>query len=182
MGLVVPLGEWVLARGLSRSCALARSGQGRGEPSPVQSQPRAWHDRHAGAPRRGLPHRLELEITKPCCCRRRGDRHHAHQLRALGVRFVDDFGTVYIAELLRSFPFDSQDRSSFIKDIDATATAASYPGDCEPGASLGHRDHAEGIETEEQLRCRRGAGAPKCRLIWQSPPRRPRGAQPHRSL
>ena len=80
-----------------------------------------------------------------------------NQLRALGVRIsMDDFGTGYSSiAYLRSFPFDKiKIDQSFVRDVlvdeGSLAIVRAIAG---LGVSFGMITTAEGVETEEQMRC-----------------------------
>ena len=164
-GLIIQLGEWVLATACAEAASWPDDIRVAVNVSPVQ-----FRQRHAGSKvvaalaASGLPpHRLELEITEAVLIR---DDEAAlamlHQLRALGVRIaLDDFGTGYSSlSYLQRFPFDKIkiDRC-FVKDI------------AEPGGSscivqavvnIAAERHmtttAEGVETEQQQQLLRGLG------------------------
>src|SRR4051794_38282990 len=158
IGLIVPVGGWVLAR----ACADAAGWPG-GVRVAVNLSAAQFRGRELVAAVIGAlaaaglaPPRLELEITGTGLLRD-GEATLAtlRELRALGVRIaMDDFGTGYSSlGYLRSFPFDKIkiDRC-FVRDLGASA-------DCEAivravtglGGSLGIATTAEGVETEEQL-------------------------------
>jgi EAL domain-containing protein (putative c-di-GMP-specific phosphodiesterase class I) len=104
------------------------------------------------------PSRLELEITESVLLEKT-ERNIAilKQLRKMGVRIsMDDFGTGYSSiGYLRSFPFDKIkiDRS-FVRDLmvdeGSLAIVRAIAG---LGVSFGMTTTAEGVETEEQVRC-----------------------------
>ncbi len=80
-----------------------------------------------------------------------------NQLRELGVRIsMDDFGTGYSSiGYLRSFPFDKiKIDQSFVRDLlvdeGSLAIVRAIAG---LGVSFGMTTTAEGVETEEQMRC-----------------------------
>lgn len=157
-GLIVPMGEWVLAR----ACVEAASWPG--DPavavnlSPVQlahhGLPGAVAMALAGA---GLcADRLELEITETVMMQETKTTLAAlDQLKALGVRIaMDDFGTGYSSlRNLQRFPFDKVkiDRaftSGLGQSPQSEAIVRAVTGMC---ASLGMTSTAEGVETEAQL-------------------------------
>jgi diguanylate cyclase (GGDEF)-like protein/PAS domain S-box-containing protein len=125
----------------------------------------------------GLPaRRLELEITETLVLEK-SDHVLAtlHALRALGVRIsMDDFGTGYSSlSYLRSFPFDKIkiDRS-FVKDLGANRDAqAIVRSIISLGTGLGVTITAEGVETEDELRCLRAEGCREAQGFLFSRPR-----------
>jgi diguanylate cyclase (GGDEF)-like protein len=165
MGLIVPLGEWVLREACNEAARWPEPIKVAVNLSPVQFRNRGLVTTvtQALANARLAPGRLELEITEAVLLQ--DDEMTVtmlHRLRALGVRVaMDDFGTGYSSlSYLRSFPFDKIkiDRS-FIKDIERNrGSAAIIKAIASLGASLGIRTTAEGIETEEQLEIVRRAG------------------------
>src|SRR3954447_19088175 len=165
VGLIVPVGEWVLARACADAAGWPGGGRGAVNLSAAQFRGRELVAAVVGAlAAAGLaPARLELEITETVLLRD-GEATLAtlRELRALGVRIaMDDFGTGYSSlGYLRSFPSDKIkiDRC-FVRDLGASA-------DCEAivravtglGGSLGIATTAEGVETEEQLERLRAEG------------------------
>ena len=102
--------------------------------------------------------RLELEITESVLLEK-SERNIAilNQMRELGVRIsMDDFGTGYSSiGYLRSFPFDKiKIDQSFVRDLlvdeGSLAIVRAIAG---LGVSFGMTTTAEGVETEEQMRC-----------------------------
>jgi EAL domain-containing protein (putative c-di-GMP-specific phosphodiesterase class I) len=80
-----------------------------------------------------------------------------HQFRDLGVRIcMDDFGTGYSSlSYLRSFPFDKiKIDQTFVRDLlvdeGSLAIVRAIAG---LGVSFGITTTAEGVETEDQVRC-----------------------------
>ena len=165
IGLIVPLGEWVLME----ACREAASWPGRVRVavnlSPVQFRSAALVPSIAAAlGHSGLdPRRLELEITEGVLLQDgESTLSILHRIKDLGVRIaMDDFGTGYSSlSYLQRFPFDKIkiDRS-FIADIASRASAvAIVRAVTSLGASLGIATTAEGIETQEQLERLRAEG------------------------
>jgi EAL domain-containing protein (putative c-di-GMP-specific phosphodiesterase class I) len=157
MGLIVPLGEWVLREACHEAARWPDPVKVAVNLSPVQFRNRALVTTvtQALAAARLAPHRLELEITEAVLLQ--DDEAVVtmlHQLRALGVRIsMDDFGTGYSSlAYLKRFPVDTIkiDRS-FIQGIpgdsdDSTLTQAIIA----MAHSLRLRTVAEGVETAEQ--------------------------------
>jgi len=164
-GLIVPIGNWVLAT----ACAEAVSWD---DPvvisvnlSPAQFVKPGIEATVADVLQRtGLPAaRLELEITEGTLM---DDTQNALRtltaLKALGVKIaMDDFGTGYSnLNYLRKFPFDKiKIDHSFISDIGDQAEAETI---VQAIIALGRRMQldvtAEGVETKRQLAILRGLG------------------------
>lgn len=158
IGLIVPLGEWVLRQ----ACEDASTW-----PDPVKVavniSPAQFRSRNlVGAVVSALanaclsPERLELEITESVLLQdNAANIEMLHGLRALGVRIsMDDFGTGYSSlSYLRSFPFDKiKIDQSFVRDLPQDVDAlAIIKAVTSLGASLGIATTAEGVETEGQL-------------------------------
>jgi diguanylate cyclase (GGDEF)-like protein len=161
-GLIVPIGEWVLAT----ACARIKAWQGRGLPKlsvAVNLSARQFADTmlltkltriiHAS----GLdPSLLELEITESVVMSNaEGAVGVLEKLKSIGVQIaIDDFGTGYSSlAYLKRFPIDilKVDRS-FIRDIPADS------GDMKITRAIIAMAHslrlkvvAEGVETAAQL-------------------------------
>ena len=158
IGLIIPLGEWILRQACQDAVSWAGGQKVAVNLSPVQFGSRTLVSDVAAALRdTGLePGRLELEITETVMLEDT-DAVLAtlHQLRDLGVEIaMDDFGTGYSSlSYLRRFPFDKVkiDRS-FIEDLgqggDCDAIVGAVTELCE---RLGMTTTAEGVETEDQL-------------------------------
>ena len=157
MGLIVPLGEWVLREACHEAARWPDSIKVAVNLSPVQFRNRGLITTvtQALAAARLPARRLEVEITEAVLLQ--DDEAIVtmlHRLRALGVRVaMDDFGTGYSSlSYLRSFPFDKIkiDRS-FIQDLERNRDSeVIIRAIASLGASLGIETTAEGIETEEQ--------------------------------
>lgn len=158
IGLMIPIGEWVL-RQACKDAAGWRSDLG----VSVNLSPVQFRDgRLASIIESALadadlsPQRLELEITEgvllsedDCILRT------LHDIQETGVRFsMDDFGTGYSSlGYLKKFPFDKiKIDASFVstlaKENSSLAIVRAVIG---LGTSLGITTIAEGVETPEQL-------------------------------
>jgi diguanylate cyclase (GGDEF)-like protein len=158
IGLIVPLGEWILRT----ACAVAARWPHHVKVcvnlSPVQFRSRGLVEVVIGAlATSGLhPSRLELEITETVLL---ADTEATlavlHQLRGLGVRIaMDDFGTGYSSlSYLQTFPFDriKIDRS-FVKGVaDDVGSLNIVRAVSALAKGIGMATTAEGVETQEQL-------------------------------
>lgn len=157
IGLIIPLGEWVLRQACKDAAAWPShvkvavnisAAQFRGE----NLVPTVF----SALAKSGIAaQRLELEITENALLQNNAATLKIlHALRDMGVRIaMDDFGTGYSSlSYLRSFPFDKIkiDRS-FIKDLsersDADVIVAAV---ADLSRNLGMVTTAEGVETEAQ--------------------------------
>jgi predicted signal transduction protein with EAL and GGDEF domain len=160
VGLIVPIGEWVLAEACRAAASWATdddftvavnvSARQLAQPDFPQAVRRIVQE--AGLP----PGRLCLEVTESSMLL---DREHTaatlRTLRDTGVRVaLDDFGTgcSSIAHL-RSFPIDTlKVDASFVRDLDTDDAAMPIVAAVVKLAhALGLRAVAEGIETAQQL-------------------------------
>jgi len=178
IGLIVPLGDWVLKQVCRDAAAWPANLTVAVNLSAVQFRnPTLALSVVSALGQSGLaPSRLELEITETVLLQDdRAVLDVLHQMRALGVRIcMDDFGTGYSSlSYLRSFPFDKIkiDRS-FISEL-------GKKDDCvviiravmRLGSSLGMITTAEGVETEEQLEILRAEGCMEVQGYLFSRPR-----------
>ena len=158
MGLIVPLGEWVLARACAEACSWPDHVKVAVNVSPAQFRSsRLFAATSEALAASGLSSsRLELEITESVLLSDgAATLETLHSLRGAGVRFaLDDFGTGYSSlNYLLSFPFDKIkiDRS-FIRDLTTRREAAAIVRAVSQLATdLGMRITAEGVETRDQL-------------------------------
>ncbi|WP_027527492.1 bifunctional diguanylate cyclase/phosphodiesterase [Bradyrhizobium sp. Ec3.3] len=165
IGLIGPLGEWVLREGCNEAVNWPSEVRIAVNLSPVQFRGRNLVQivisalANSGLP----PKRLELEITESVfLAETEANIAILHQLRELGVSIsLDDFGTGYSSlSYLRRFPFDKIkiDRS-FVKDLakrtDCVAIVRAISG---LGRSLNITTTAEGVETTDQLDWLRAEG------------------------
>jgi diguanylate cyclase (GGDEF)-like protein len=160
MGLIVQLGEWALRRACVEAIGWPEDIRVSVNLSSLQfSKGNLVSTVMNALASSGLPaSRLELEITESVLLEK-SERNIAilNQLRELGVRIsMDDFGTGYSSiGYLRSFPFDKiKIDKSFVRDLlvdeGSLAIVRAIAG---LGVSFGMTTTAEGVETEEQVRC-----------------------------
>ncbi len=160
MGLIVQLGEWALRQACAEAMEWPDGICISVNLSPLQfSKGNLVSTVVSALASSGLPaSRLELEITETVLLEK-SERNIAilNQLRDLGVRIsMDDFGTGYSSiGYLRSFQFDKiKIDQSFVRDLlvdeGSLAIVRAIAG---LGVSFGMTTTAEGVETEEQMRC-----------------------------
>ena len=160
MGLIVQMGEWALRRACSEATAWPADVRVSVNLSPLQfSKGNLVSTVMSALAFSGLsPSRLDLEITESVLLEKT-ERNIAilNQLRQMGVRIsMDDFGTGYSSiGYLRSFPFDKiKIDQSFVRDLlvdeGSLAIVRAIAG---LGVSFGMTTTAEGVETEDQMRC-----------------------------
>jgi len=158
IGLIVPIGEWVLKQACCEAASWPNNVRVAVNLSPAQFKNRSLVQSviNALAVSGLAASRLELEITESVLLQESETTLATlHQLRGFGIKIsMDDFGTGYSSlSYLRSFPFDKIkiDRS-FIKDIsDKGDCAAIVKAVAGLGKGLGIATTAEGVETIEQL-------------------------------
>jgi diguanylate cyclase (GGDEF)-like protein len=158
IGLIVPLGEWILRQACSDAATWDRDIKVAVNISPAQFRSKKLLEAVMTALALSkLPaDRLELEVTEGVLLvDTEATLSLLHQLRALGVRIaMDDFGTGYSSlSYLRRFPFDKiKIDSSFIRTIsDDASSFAIIRAVTGLSNSLGMVTTAEGVETTEQL-------------------------------
>ena len=178
IGLIVPIGEWVLRQACREAAKWPGELKVALNLSPVQFKNKNLVQAVmlAFAVSKLPANRLELEITESLLLQEtEATLATLHQLRSLGVRIsMDDFGTGYSSlNYLRSFPFDKIkiDRS-FIQDLaENTDCEAIVRALTNLGASLGMVTTAEGVETKGQLEKLRLEGCTEVQGYYFSPPR-----------
>ncbi|WP_052402781.1 sensor domain-containing protein [Muricoccus aerilatus] len=165
IGLVIPLGAWVLRQ----ACSEAVSWPGRPKVainlSAAQFASTELVECVAAAlAASGLePRRLELEITETVMLRdAEATLATLHRLKALGVRIaMDDFGTGYSSlSYLQRFPFDKVkiDRGFVCSVDDSRKSTAIVRAVTDLCSALDMTTTAEGVETEEQFAALRRQG------------------------
>jgi len=177
VGLIVPLGEWVIRQACADAAQWAGDACVAVNLSPTQLINKnllpAVLDALASA--QLSADRLELEITEAVLMQNSEVTLRVlHQLRALGIQVsMDDFGTGYSSlSYLRSFPFDKIkiDRC-FIKGLgqssESDAIVSAVVG---LANSLNMTTTAEGVETREQLDLVRRLGCTDAQGFFYSPP------------
>ena len=177
IGLIVPIGEWVLKQACCEAATWPGAVRVAVNLSPAQFKSRSVMQSVINALAvSGLEAtRLELEITESVLLHdNEATLATLHQLRGFGIKIsMDDFGTGYSSlSYLRSFPFDKIkiDRS-FIKDIsDKGDCAAIVKAVAGLGKGLGIATTAEGVETVEQLRHVRSEGCTEVQGYFFSAP------------
>jgi diguanylate cyclase (GGDEF)-like protein len=165
IGLIVPLGEWVLRQACAEAATWPDDLKVAVNLSPVQfKNVNLTHVVSAALASAGLPAaRLELEVTESILLEEsKLNLATLHKLRALGVSIsMDDFGTGYSSlSYLRAFPFDKFkiDRS-FVSHLDEGRESLTIvQAIAQLGLSLCIPTAAEGVETEVQLEWLRQAG------------------------
>jgi diguanylate cyclase (GGDEF)-like protein len=177
-GLIVPLGEWVLATACTEAARWPDHVKVAVNVSPVQFKTPGFALKVVAAlSASGLAaRRLELEITEAVLIR---DDETAltilHQLRALGVRIaLDDFGTGYSSlSYLQRFPFDKIkiDRCFVTGLTEADSSSAIVRAVVNIAAERDMTTTAEGVETERQRELLRALGCTEMQGYLFSKPR-----------
>jgi diguanylate cyclase (GGDEF)-like protein/PAS domain S-box-containing protein len=179
IGLIFPLGEWVLREACEEATRWPAHIKVAVNLSPLQFKGGSLASVVVKAlTSSGLaPQRLELEITESVLLQENDENVAVlHHLRSLGVSVaIDDFGTGHSSlSYLRSFPFDKIkiDRS-FVSELpDNLGCLAIVRAVARLANDLGMRSNAEGVETPEQLACLQGEGISEMQGYLFSPPRR----------
>ncbi len=162
LGLIVPIGVWVLRTACRQSVEWQRAGLGQVRVA-VNLSPRQFYQQDLAASIQAVldetgvePHLLELELTESMMM---NDVEHAvgilRNLKAIGVHLsIDDFGTGYSSlSYLKRFPIDLlKIDQSFVRDITIDPDdAAIVLSIISLAHSLRLKVIAEGVETEAQL-------------------------------
>jgi diguanylate cyclase (GGDEF)-like protein len=164
LGLIGPIGEWVLHQACADAATWPRDIRVAVNLSPLQFRKTLVPSVVQSLATAGLcASRLELEITESVVLQNNeATMSMLRQLHDIGVRIsMDDFGTGYSSlSYLHSFPFDKIkiDRL-FVSDLDANSDcAAIVRAVAGLGKTLGMKTTAEGVETCEQLDWLRSEG------------------------
>jgi diguanylate cyclase (GGDEF)-like protein len=179
IGLIVPLGEWVLRQACADAMRWPPEIKVAVNLSPIQVMNQNLVAVVVGAlAATGLPaSRLEVEITESVLMQNsEATLATLHRLRELGVKIsMDDFGTGYSSlSYLRSFPFDKIkiDRcfiSGLATGDDSVAIVLAIAG---LAKHLGIATTAEGVETRQQLQQVKALGCSEMQGFLFSPPLR----------
>ena len=161
IGLIVPIGRWVLKQACAQNMEWQRHGL-RPVTMAVNLSPRQFTDPNllndidealaaSGMP----PALLQLEVTESMVMRNVSRAVHVlDAIQSRGIRLaIDDFGTGYSSmSLMKQFPIDTIkiDRS-FVRDLpDDSEDVAIAQAIISMGKALGMTIVAEGVETAEQ--------------------------------
>ena len=161
-GLILPLGQWVLATACSQLAVWARAPQTAHLTLAVNVSARQFRDPGFTEQVRGVleqqgadPRRLELELTESLLLDDIADTiAKMTALKALGIGFaLDDFGTGYSSlAYLQRLPMDQlKIDQSFVRDVLSNPNDAAIARTIVAlGNTLGLAVIAEGVETQEQ--------------------------------
>jgi diguanylate cyclase (GGDEF)-like protein len=167
-GLVVPLGEWVLAKACVDAKQMPEEIKIAVNLSPVQFSKSNVLDvvTKALAASQLPAGRLEIEITENVLLKETSQNSETlHDLKNLGVSIaLDDFGVGYSSlSYLTSFPFDKVkiDRT-FVEKLDRPESRAVIGSIQQLSRTLNLRTCVEGVETESQFRAVVNFGVDLC--------------------
>jgi predicted signal transduction protein with EAL and GGDEF domain len=178
IGLIIPLGAWVLQRACAEAVKWPEDVRLAVNVSPAQFKSgQLIQHVTAALAASGLPaQRLELEITESVLLGNNAETVALlHALRRMGLRIsMDDFGTGYSSlNYLRSFPLDKiKIDQCFVRDLGTTEGSGFIVRTIIGLAhSLKMATTAEGVETEEQLAWLRAEGCTEVQGYLFSLPR-----------
>jgi EAL domain-containing protein (putative c-di-GMP-specific phosphodiesterase class I)/DNA-binding CsgD family transcriptional regulator len=178
IGLIIPLGEWVLRTACAEAAAWPDDIGVSVNVSSVQLTNKNLIEVVVGAlASSGIqPNRLEIEITESVLIQNATENLATlRSVHDLGVRFaMDDFGTGYSSlSYLLSFPFDKIkiDKCFIAALSDKKESHAIVRAITDLARSLKLRVTAEGVETEQQLQQVRLLGCTEMQGYLLSPPR-----------
>ena len=180
LGLIGPIGEWVLHQACADAATWPRGIRVAVNLSPLQFRKTLVPTVVQSLASAGLcASRLELEVTESVVLQNNeATMSMLRQLHEIGVHIsMDDFGTGYSSlSYLHSFPFDKIkiDRL-FVSDLYANSDcAAIVRAVAGLGKTLGMKTTAEGVETREQLDWLRSEGCTEVQGYLFSRPQRAR--------
>jgi len=157
-GLIVPLGEWVIARACYDAAAWADDIKVAVNLSPVQFKQAELFDviQQILMKSRLRPQRLEIEITESVLLEQAAENHSfIDKLKSIGISLaLDDFGTGYSSlRSLTAFPFDKiKIDKSFVANLsEHQGSSAIISSVVTLARGLGMSITAEGVETPEQF-------------------------------
>jgi diguanylate cyclase (GGDEF)-like protein len=158
MGLIIPLGEWVLRKACADAAKWPDNVNVAVNVSTIQFRKHGLTQTVVAAlAASGLPaHRLEIEITETVILEDSNKiRATLHQLHELGVKIVmDDFGTGYSSlSYLRKFPFDKiKIDAFFIRGLsDGSDSSTIIEAITKMATTMKIATVVEGVETQQQL-------------------------------
>jgi EAL domain-containing protein (putative c-di-GMP-specific phosphodiesterase class I) len=158
MGLIIPLGEWVLRKACADAAKWPNNVSVAVNVSTIQFRKQGLTQTVIAAlAASGLPaHRLEIEITETVILEDSNEiRATLHQLHELGVQIVmDDFGTGYSSlSYLRKFPFDKiKIDAFFIRGLsDGSDSSTIVEAITKMATTMKIATVVEGVETQQQL-------------------------------
>ncbi|MDO9429682.1 MAG: bifunctional diguanylate cyclase/phosphodiesterase, partial [Phenylobacterium sp.] len=177
VGLIAPIGEWVLRTACRQAATWPDPIGVAVNISPVQFRRGGLVDtvRSALADSGLDPRRLEVEITEAALLHDTAQVVGAlHAMRDMGVRIaMDDFGTGYSSlSYLQKFPFDRLkiDKSFIQRMAEDPDSAAIVRAVTALGRGLGVPTTAEGVETEDQLSRVRSEGCEEVQGFYTGRP------------
>ncbi len=178
IGLIIPLGEWVIRTACMEAADWPTNLKVAVNLSPMQFRSdNLVQAVFCAIANSGIrPNRLELEITESVLLLENSSALETlHKLRDFGVRIaMDDFGTGYSSlSLLRSFPFDKiKIDKSFVTSLsEGNSEIAIVRAIADLASAFGMETTAEGVETEEQWELVQAEGCTEAQGFFFSSPK-----------